>query len=69
MSACHHTPHGLLSIEWRRSGDTASVEVTVPHGTVADLALGGAVERLGSGSHRRTVVHPRAQVESRSTTV
>ena len=69
VSAAHDTPHGRLSIDWRRSGDTVSVEVTVPHGTVAELALGGAVERVGSGSHRRTVVHPRAQVESRSTTV
>jgi hypothetical protein len=59
----------LLSIDWHRSGDTVSVEVRVPHGTVADLVLHNAVERLGSGSHQRSVVHPRAQVESRSTTV
>ena len=69
VRAGHDTPHGLLSIDWHRSGDTVSVEVTVPHGTVADLVLPDAVERLGSGSHRRSVVHPRSQVESRSTTV
>ena len=73
VRAGHHTPHGLLSIDWHRSGDTVSVEVTVPHGTVADLVLRDTVERLGSGRHQRSVVHPRAQgpsqVESRSTTV
>ncbi|MEN8601008.1 alpha-L-rhamnosidase C-terminal domain-containing protein [Microbacterium rhizosphaerae] len=33
------TPHGRLAVRWRRDGDSATIDVEVPVGTTAEVAL------------------------------
>jgi alpha-L-rhamnosidase len=58
-TASHDTPHGTLSVDWRRNGDEVTVRVEVPHNTTSQLVAGGKTTPLGSGSHRITVQHAR----------
>ncbi|GAA2853286.1 alpha-L-rhamnosidase [Actinoplanes cyaneus] len=51
-SAWHLTPYGKASVTWRREGATLHVEVTVPPGCDADVALPGQTSvTVGSGEH------------------
>jgi alpha-L-rhamnosidase len=55
-TATHDTPYGRVQVTWRDSGDGRDVEVTIPPGTAAEVALpdhpDGLVEEVGAGSHR-----------------
>ena len=51
----HDSPHGRIEVAWRLDGDDGSIDVTVPPGTEAELALpGGRAELLAPGRHHRT---------------
>ncbi|WP_433872897.1 family 78 glycoside hydrolase catalytic domain [Saccharopolyspora sp. CA-218241] len=53
--ARHLTPYGPAEVAWRRAGEELHVDVVVPPGTTAEVALPGtAPAELGSGSHRVT---------------
>jgi hypothetical protein len=43
------TPHGPITVEWKRKGRGVKAKIKVPEGTVAITSDGN---RLGSGSHR-----------------
>jgi len=46
------TPYGELAVEWRRTGATASVSVSVPFGVAADLVAGERVALpAGTSTH------------------
>ncbi len=50
----HASPFGRISVAWRVEGDHATVEITVPAGTQADVELpDGTQEQLSEGSHVR----------------
>jgi alpha-L-rhamnosidase len=51
----HDSPHGRISVGWERVGDRFDLEVEVPPGTEAELALpDGTAGTLTSGAHRRS---------------
>jgi alpha-L-rhamnosidase len=55
-SAELHTPYGLASVAWTRTGDTLTVTATVPPGTSAevDLPCGATPVEVGAGTHTFT---------------
>ena len=51
----HASPNGLISVAWELDADRLTVEIEVPQGTTATLALPGCErEELGAGRHLRT---------------
>lgn len=56
------TPHGLVKVAWRRQGDEVQLDITIPHGITAEVALLDAASReIGPGRHLvRTAVPRRA---------
>lgn len=47
------TPHGDISVSWRSTGSAIELDVDVPEGTAAEVALPDAPpRRLGPGRHR-----------------
>jgi alpha-L-rhamnosidase len=50
-SASYHSPMGWIGIDWHRSGQGASVAVTVPPGAQAQLRLPTAASWLESGKN------------------
>lgn len=61
-SARHLTPYGEAAVAWHMTGDTATVEVTVPEGVKADVTLPLHPENLelqvGPGAHSWTYAVP-----------
>ena len=52
-STSHVTPYGRAAVSWRLEGDTLELDVTVPVGTVAVVAVSGHETReLAAGAHR-----------------
>jgi alpha-L-rhamnosidase len=50
----HDSPRGRIEVAWRLDGGEGSIDVTVPPGTEAELALpDGRTERLAPGRHAR----------------
>lgn len=55
-AACsHQTPYGLAACRWDKTGETTTVEITVPHGVSAMLRLPGLERELAAGIHSFTV--------------
>ena len=53
--AAHETPYGRASVRWQRDDAALTVDVVVPPGTTATVALPGADElEVGPGRHRFT---------------
>ncbi|MDT3316615.1 family 78 glycoside hydrolase catalytic domain [Microbacterium sp. KSW4-11] len=50
-SARHLTPYGEASVAWRRDGHEIVVTAVVPANTRAEVAIPGAPDEVGSGSH------------------
>lgn len=51
----HDCPFGRIEVSWHLDGGTATLDMTVPEGTAADVLLACAdAERLGPGRHTRT---------------
>lgn len=51
----HDSPHGRIEVAWRTDGGRGEIDVTVPAGTEAELALpDGNAGRLVPGRHHRT---------------
>ena len=53
-SAAHETPYGRAEVNWQRAGGGLTVNVLVPPGVTADIALPAPdwpVQVVGSGSH------------------
>jgi alpha-L-rhamnosidase len=51
----HDSPHGRIAVAWTIGGGTGTIDVTVPPGTAAELALpAGPAETLPPGTHTRT---------------
>ena len=50
-SARHLTPYGEAAVAWHREGAEIVVRAVVPPGTRAEIAVPGAPEEVGSGSH------------------
>jgi len=50
----HRTPYGLVSCSWKLSGNTAEVEVSVPHGVKAEIRIPGTECELTTGTHTFT---------------
>ncbi len=74
-SAALETPHGRAAVEWRRSGERITLDVTVPEGVEADLTLplhgdsdadGGTQQTVGGGQHHfdYVAVEPEAEYEN-----
>ncbi|MEI4271221.1 glycoside hydrolase family 78 protein [Klenkia sp. LSe6-5] len=65
-AATHETPYGTAAVSWTVDGEAFVVELTVPPGTTAEIALPGddGVFEVGSGRHSftRTITVP-ARVE------
>ncbi|MFC4944412.1 family 78 glycoside hydrolase catalytic domain [Pseudonocardia sp. GCM10023141] len=58
-SARHDTPYGPAAVAWRRAGGRLVVDVEVPFGTTATVALPGEpAQRVGHGEHRFDVADP-----------
>jgi hypothetical protein len=52
-------PTAAVSSEWRRSGRSVRLDVSVPFGTRATIRLPGRPDvRVGPGEHRLTTVLP-----------
>ena len=74
-SASLETPHGHAAVEWRRTGERVTLDVTVPQGVEADLTLplhgdseadGGTHQTVSSGRHHfdYVAVEPDSQFEN-----
>lgn len=50
-SARHLSPYGEASVAWRRDGHEIVVTAVVPANTRAEVAIPGAPDEVGSGSH------------------
>ncbi len=59
-STRHLTPYGEASVSWRRDGGRFSLEVTVPIGTTAVVALpdGSPEQTVGAGTHSFETTDP-----------
>jgi alpha-L-rhamnosidase len=54
-SAFHECPSGRIQVAWSIEGTAGRLQVTVPEGTEAELALpSGHRQTLGPGRHRAT---------------
>ena len=57
-SASYDSIRGKVSASWKKSGNSATVNVTIPANTTARLELPGKTESLTSGSYTFTVKLP-----------
>jgi alpha-L-rhamnosidase len=52
----HESPYGRIAVAWRVNGDTLEVDVSVPVGVTAEIALPGAEEQVVEHGEHRFVV-------------
>ena len=55
VTMSHETPHGKLSVSWRRSGDGIQCEIRIPDGCSAALELPGQPVQTVTGTGKYTV--------------
>jgi alpha-L-rhamnosidase len=59
VAAAYRTPRGTVSTEWTRTGQSMTLDVTVPIGATATIRVPGQPDqRVASGTHRVTATLP-----------